>query len=166
MGSCFPVQNIQISISKIRQNNKLLYHIEAPKCCKERLPGFFQCICSRYNRHPHLTKSSFSHRIKEKGVDYMDHRKARLYGIRGQIIGFGLIILAIVYMNTLWLYIFGTLGVLCSLAAIVVMFLFWRCPCCQKRLPRDNQIFEIIACPHCSANLCLAPVKEETADKG
>ncbi len=94
----------------------------------------------------------------------MDHKRARLYGIWGQILGFGLVILAIVYMNTPWLYIFGTLGVLCSLAAIVVLFLFWRCPGCKKRLPADNQIFEIKTCPHCGAALGLEPAEEEIVD--
>ena len=90
----------------------------------------------------------------------MDHRKARFYGVWSQVIAFGGIILAIVYLNTPWLYIFGTLGILAGLASVVILGLFWRCPHCRKRLPVDNRIFDIANCPLCGQDLGLAPPEE------
>ena len=87
----------------------------------------------------------------------MDHRKARFYGVWCQVIAFGGIILAIVYLNTAWLYIFGTLGILAGLASAAILGLFWRCPHCRKRLPRDSRIFDVKDCPHCGQDLGLIP---------
>lgn len=85
----------------------------------------------------------------------MDHRKARFYGVWCQVIGFGGILLAIVYLNTPWLYVFGTLGILAGLASVAILGLFWRCPHCRKRLPVDSRIFEIKDCPRCARDLGL-----------
>ena len=92
----------------------------------------------------------------------MDYRKARFYGIWCQIAAFGLIILAIVYLNSPWLYIFGTLGVLSGLVSAVLLLLFWRCPRCRRRLPADKGIFEIRECPFCLEDLKLEPMETQS----
>lgn len=83
----------------------------------------------------------------------MEHRKARFYGIWCRIAAFVLIVLAIVYLNTPWLYIFGTLGIAAGLASAVILGLFWRCPKCRRRLGADKGILDIRVCPHCGEDL-------------
>lgn len=42
-------------------------------------------------------------------------------------------------------------------AAIVLFFIgqamFWRCPRCKRRLPRQSLFYDIKRCPHCNQNL-------------
>ena len=87
----------------------------------------------------------------------MDHRKARFYGVWCQVIAFGGVILAIVYLNTAWLFVFGTLGILAGLASVAILGMFWRCPHCRKHLPTDKRIFDIRDCPRCGQDLGLLP---------
>lgn len=87
----------------------------------------------------------------------MTHQNARFCGIWCRIAAFVLILLAIVYMNSPWLYIFGTLGVLAGLVSVVILALFWRCPRCRRRLGMDSRILDIRNCPHCGLDLGTAP---------
>lgn len=92
----------------------------------------------------------------------MDHAKARIYGVWCQIAAFAGALLAIIYLNTPWLYIFGTASVLALLAAAVILGLYWRCPHCRRHLPADGRIFDLRDCPRCGVDLGLMP--EEAAE--
>lgn len=52
------------------------------------------------------------------------------------------------------IWILAIIGAALLITFIAVSFLFWRCPCCKKRLPMrfnsENEIDDTYVCPYCS----------------
>ena len=85
----------------------------------------------------------------------MDLRKIRLVVLWTRVLGIALIVAAVIFRDTPWLYIFGMVGILCGAVSPVLLILLWRCPACRKLLPSGEQMLELRTCPHCGKELEL-----------
>lgn len=50
--------------------------------------------------------------------------------------------------------ILGIVSIVLLMAFLIISFVFWRCPCCKKRLPirfdSENDIDDLYVCPYCN----------------
>lgn len=83
----------------------------------------------------------------------MNTKKARILGNSLIFIGIFFLISTMVFDDAnLFVPVISILGLTLSISGFAVFFLFWKCSCCEKRLPFEGS-FLMNICPYCGHNL-------------
>lgn len=99
---------------------------------------------------------------EEKTVYYWRALSNRIGWIGIIILLIGLFV-SMVFREVIYLLIIGGVGFLCFVASSILYYEMWRCPKCDRKLPKTSVGFgDINVCPYCGYKLRIV---DEKVDK-
>lgn len=84
----------------------------------------------------------------------------RISGVSIIIFLIGLFV-SLAFVDIIYLLIIGGIGVFGSLASAIMYYEMWRCPKCDRKLPKTDMVFDDInVCPYCGYKLRIEKIDE------